>query len=165
MASTYRMSDSVVYNTLLSVGGRCAGRARDLGWMRTAYVCIQSRYTDSELPEENLSRYTGRPGSLGLTIFNFSQVLSHSSEVNECRVDVCESPEGRCWNRSRRPCGAVSSLASSNHIEHSQWSRDTYITCFRTKISPQQLPPRFITQTSSSWPIIKSLLSLAATAV
>ena len=36
--------------------------------MGTAYAFIQARRARSELPEKYLSRYTVRPGSLGLTL-------------------------------------------------------------------------------------------------
>jgi hypothetical protein len=36
--------------------------------MRIALVCIQELFGQSEGPEENASRYTVRPGTLGLTL-------------------------------------------------------------------------------------------------
>ena len=36
--------------------------------MRIALVCIQERWGHSEGPEEKASRYTVRPGTVGLTL-------------------------------------------------------------------------------------------------
>jgi hypothetical protein len=41
--------------------------------MRIALVYIQVRCEQPEGPEENVSRYTGRPGTLGLTLVNYLQ--------------------------------------------------------------------------------------------
>jgi hypothetical protein len=54
--------------------------------LRTAIVCILARCEQSELPEENLSRYIVRPGSQGLTLDQEGLDLSLLDRLQRVKV-------------------------------------------------------------------------------
>jgi hypothetical protein len=57
--------------------------------MRIALIYIQVRYKQPEGPEVNVSRYTMRPGTLGLTLFYSSRSPNTFVSDTEKRVVNC----------------------------------------------------------------------------
>jgi hypothetical protein len=51
--------------------------------MRIVLIYVQVRCEQLEGPEENMSRYTVRPGTLGLTLVMFSRVLDNPRDLEE----------------------------------------------------------------------------------